>query len=76
MDELPPRRAAAYGTARIARRTFRGVVLDDALHMRAAALVYFTVLSLVPFLAFVFAVLQVRSNAWPSARLPDRSPIT
>jgi membrane protein len=58
LDELPPRRAAAYRAARIAQRTFRGLVLDDALHVRAAALTYFTVLSLVPFLAFVFAVLK------------------
>lgn len=58
LDELPPRRAAAYSAARIAQRTFRGLFIDDALHVRAAALTYFTVLSLVPLLAFVFAILK------------------
>jgi membrane protein len=58
LDELPRGRARRYQLARIAQRTFRALVLDDELHVRAAALTYFTVLSLVPLLAFVFALLK------------------
>jgi membrane protein len=58
LDELPPRRAAMYSAARIVQRTVHGLLVDDALHVRAAALTYFTVLSLVPLLAFVFAMLK------------------
>ncbi|HEX5658132.1 MAG TPA: YhjD/YihY/BrkB family envelope integrity protein [Polyangiales bacterium] len=58
LDELPARQARWYRVARIAERTVRSLVLGDTLHVRAAALTYFTVLSLVPLLAFVFAVLK------------------
>jgi membrane protein len=58
IDELPRSKARRYQIARIAQRTFRGLVLDDELHVRAAALTYFTVLSLVPLLAFAFALLK------------------
>jgi membrane protein len=44
--------------ARVTATTARGLFIDDALHVRAAALTYFTVLSLVPLLAFAFAVLK------------------
>lgn len=58
LDELPPRRAMAYRVARITYCTLRGVLFEDTLHLRAAALTYFTVLSLVPLLAFAFALLK------------------
>jgi membrane protein len=58
LDELPKSKARRYQVARIAQRTFRSLVLDDELHVRAAALTYFTVLSLVPLLAFAFALLK------------------
>jgi membrane protein len=58
LDELPRSKARRYQVARIAQRAFRGLVLDDELHVRAAALTYFTVLSLVPLLAFAFALLK------------------
>ncbi len=58
LDELPARTARWYCAARVGQRTLRSLVLDDTLHVRAAALTYFTVLSLVPLLAFVFALLK------------------
>lgn len=58
LEELPPRRALGYRVARIAYCTIRGLIFEDTLHLRAAALTYFTVLSLVPMLAFAFAVLK------------------
>ncbi len=58
LDELPARRALAYRAARIAYCTMRGLIFEDTLHLRAAALTYFTVLSLVPMLAFAFALLK------------------
>jgi membrane protein len=58
LDELPARQALGYRFARIAYCTLRGLLFEDTLHLRAAALTYFTVLSLVPLLAFAFAVLK------------------
>ncbi|MET0385407.1 MAG: YhjD/YihY/BrkB family envelope integrity protein [Polyangiales bacterium] len=58
LDELPNAQAFRYRTARIAHTTIRGLLFEDALHVRAAALTYFTVLSIVPLLAFVFAILK------------------
>jgi membrane protein len=58
LDSMSSRQALRYQAARILQRTFRSLVLDDALHVRAAALTYFTVLSLVPLLAFAFALLK------------------
>jgi membrane protein len=57
LREVPPAQAALTWAARVAAVTVRGF-LDDALSFRAAALTYFTVLSIVPFLAFAFAVLK------------------
>lgn len=58
LDELPARTALWYRAARIGQRSVRSLVVDDTLHVRAAALTYFTVLSLVPLLAFAFALLK------------------
>jgi membrane protein len=58
LDELPQKRARLYQLARILDVTVRGLVFGDTLHVRAAALTYFTVLSIVPLLAFVFALLK------------------
>jgi membrane protein len=57
LGELPRGRALLYGAARVAVSLGRAAV-DNQLSFRAAALTYFTVLSLVPFLAFAFAVLK------------------
>jgi membrane protein len=57
VGELPPGKAALYRASRIVHVTARAL-LDDRLTFRAAALTYFTVLSVVPFLAFAFAVLK------------------
>ncbi len=57
LRDLPPWKAALYWGARIADTMVRGF-LDTRLSFRAAALTYFTVLSIVPFLAFAFAVLK------------------
>lgn len=58
LSELSPARAFYYRTARILYCTFRGLVFEEEIHVRAAALTYFTVLSLVPLLAFAFALLK------------------
>jgi len=58
LDELPRAVALRYRLARIAQRAVHALVLGDTLHVRAAALTYFTVLSLVPLLAFAFALLK------------------
>jgi membrane protein len=58
VDELPRGQALGYRAARIAHTTLRSLVLDDLLHVRAAALTYYTVLSLVPLLAFAFALVK------------------
>lgn len=58
LEELSTRRVWAYQTARIAYCTVKGAVLGDSIQVRAAALTYFTVLSLVPLLAFAFALLK------------------
>lgn len=58
LDELSARRALGYRSARIAQRTFQGLFIGDTLSTRAAALTYFTVLSLVPLLALAFALLK------------------
>lgn len=58
LETLPPQKAAAYRAARILDCTVRGLVVNDTLNVRAAALTYYAVLSLVPLLAFVFALLK------------------
>lgn len=58
LDELPPWQAFRYRGARILYCTVRGLIFEETLHIRAAALTYFTVLSLVPLLAFAFALLK------------------
>jgi membrane protein len=55
--DLPRGRALAYRVARIGVTTVRGFLEND-LALRAAALTYYTVLSIVPFLAFAFAILK------------------
>jgi membrane protein len=55
--ELPRSRAAAYKASRIVYSTVRAF-FENRLMLRAAALTYFTVLSVVPLLAFAFAVLK------------------
>jgi membrane protein len=56
-DELPRGRAAAYRVARVLYSTVRGF-RENQLTFRAAGLTYYTVLSIVPFLAFAFSVLK------------------
>jgi membrane protein len=58
VDSLPKRKALLYRAARVAYTTARALFFDDTLQVRAAALTYFTVLSLVPLLAFAFALLK------------------
>jgi membrane protein len=58
LDELAPSRALGYRAARIVQRVLDALLLGEVLHVRAAALTYFTVLSLVPMLAFGFALLK------------------
>jgi membrane protein len=58
IEEMPTGKAWAYKTARVAQSTLRAVFFGDTLQVRAAALTYFTVLSLVPLLAFAFALLK------------------
>jgi membrane protein len=60
--EMPPAgasrlRALLYRSSRIAYATVRGF-FDHRLTVRAAALTYYSVLSVVPFLAFAFSVLK------------------
>jgi membrane protein len=55
--ELPKAKAALFRASRLAYSTVRGF-LDNRLTVRAAALTYYSVLSVVPFLAFAFAVLK------------------
>ncbi|HEY6001324.1 MAG TPA: YihY/virulence factor BrkB family protein [Anaeromyxobacter sp.] len=55
--ELPHRRAFLNRTLRVGYSALRGF-RDHQLTFRAAALTYYTVLSIVPFLAFAFAVLK------------------
>jgi membrane protein len=58
LDRLPRKRAMGYRAARVLHRTLQGLFFSDSLSVRAAALTYYTVLSLVPLLAFVFALLK------------------
>jgi membrane protein len=58
LDQLPPGKALGYRAARIAYSAVHGLLWSDRLHVRAAALTYYTVLSLVPLLAFAFALLK------------------
>lgn len=55
--DLPLARRALYRVSRILYSTVRGFLEHD-LPVRAAALTYFTALSVVPFLAFAFAILK------------------
>ena len=58
IEDMPTGKAWAYKTARVAQCTLQAVFFGDTLQVRAAALTYFTVLSLVPLLAFAFALLK------------------
>jgi hypothetical protein len=75
LERLPAWRARSYLAARVAYTTLRGLLFEDTLHVRAAALTYFTVLSLVPLLAFAFACSRVsaRTTCWSSRRFGLRS---
>ncbi|WP_243338048.1 YhjD/YihY/BrkB family envelope integrity protein [Anaeromyxobacter soli] len=55
--ELPRAKAALFRASRLGYSTLRGF-LENRLTVRAAALTYYSVLSVVPFLAFAFAVLK------------------
>jgi membrane protein len=55
--DLGPGRGLLYRVSRIGYSTVRGID-ENRLTFRAAALTYFSVLSVVPFLAFAFAVLK------------------
>ncbi|MFT3914217.1 MAG: YihY/virulence factor BrkB family protein [Anaeromyxobacteraceae bacterium] len=55
--ELPAAKAAAFRALRIGHAAVRGFLSHD-LTVRAAALTYYSVLSLVPLLAFTFSVLK------------------
>jgi membrane protein len=57
IGDLSPGRALLYRASRIGFTTLRAL-LDTRLTFRAAALTHFSVLSIVPFLAFAFAVLK------------------
>lgn len=57
LADLPRRRAVAYHASRVAYATFRGF-FDNRLMTRAAALTYYSALSVVPLLAFAFAILK------------------
>jgi membrane protein len=57
LGEVPRRKAVLFWLSRILYSTARGFD-DHRLTVRAAALTYFSVLSVVPFLAFTFAVLK------------------
>jgi membrane protein len=57
LSELSLPRAALYRTCRVLYTMVRAL-LDPTLSFRAAALTYFSVLSIVPFLAFAFSVLK------------------
>jgi membrane protein len=58
LENLPRRAAFLYRAARLSYCTVRGLLFSDRLHVRAAALTYYTILSLVPLLAFGFALLK------------------
>jgi membrane protein len=58
LDQLPKREARRYRAARVLHSVAQGLFFSPTLPVRAAALTYFTVLSMVPFLAFVFALLK------------------
>jgi membrane protein len=58
LTELPLREALRYRAARLIYCTVHGLLFGDRLHVRAAALTYYTVLSIVPLLAFAFALLK------------------
>jgi membrane protein len=57
LQDLPTGRALAYRVARILFSTWKGFHAHQ-ITSRAAALTYYTVLSIVPFLAFAFALLK------------------
>lgn len=56
-EDMPRAKYVAYRIARVLYTTVRGF-FDNRLTFRAAGLTYYTVLSVVPFLAFAFAVLK------------------
>lgn len=58
IELLSPRDARRVRAARVLHNVMRALTVEDRLHVRAAALTYYTVLSLVPLLAFVFALLK------------------
>src|SRR5215471_12598242 len=57
LESLPRGRRLGYHLSRLAYGTYRGIV-DRRLTLQAAALTYYSVLSVVPLLAFAFSVLK------------------
>ncbi len=57
LADLPRGRAIAYHASRVSYSTVRGF-FDNRLMTRAAALTYYSALSVVPLLAFAFAILK------------------
>jgi membrane protein len=57
LADLQKGKASLYRAGRIAYSTFQGLK-ENGVTFRAAALTYFSVLSIVPFLAFAFSVLK------------------
>jgi membrane protein len=57
LDDLPRHRAIAYHASRVAYAAVRGF-FENGLMTRAAALTYYSALSVVPLLAFAFAILK------------------
>jgi membrane protein len=58
LETLPPRKARRYRLLRVAAIIVDGLLIGDTLPLQAAALTYYTVLSIVPLMAFVFAILK------------------
>jgi membrane protein len=58
LDMLPRAKARRYRLLRTATTVVNGLFLGDKLPLHAAALTYYTVLSIVPLLAFVLAILK------------------
>ena len=58
LEQLPARRARGYRALRLVACAVHGLFFSARLSLHAAALTYYTVLSLVPLLAFAFALLK------------------
>jgi membrane protein len=58
LDTLSASKARRYRLLRVAATVVDGLFIGDTLPLHAAALTYYAVLSIVPLLAFVFAILK------------------